>query len=74
MLAYSVSLICEPLTGQSVASAKNMYDHLRHSCLADYLTERVPSKADILIGSDQPWLWVTGEVQEGEREWTNGYT
>ena len=39
MSAYSVPLICEPLTGQKVALAKNMYDHLSDLHLADYLTE-----------------------------------
>ncbi|CAH3133977.1 unnamed protein product, partial [Pocillopora meandrina] len=34
--AYSVPLICEPFTGQSVALARNMYKHLNGIHLDDY--------------------------------------
>ena len=61
--AYSVSLICKPLTGETVALAKNMYDHLSDLQLADYLTETAPADVGILIGSDQYWQLVTGEVR-----------
>ena len=66
MSAYSVPLICEPLTGQKVALAKNMYDHLSDLHLADYLTETAPADVDILIGSDQYRRLVTGEVRRGD--------
>ena len=50
--AYSVPLICEPLTNQTVALAKNMYDHLSGLYLADYLTETTPARrvAKVSIG------------------------
>ena len=38
MSAYSVPLICEPLTGQTIALARNMYKHLNGFHLADYST------------------------------------
>ena len=36
MSAYFLPLICEPLTGQSVALARNMYKHLNGIHLSDY--------------------------------------
>ena len=65
--SYSISLICESLTGQTVALAKNMYDHLRGRHLADYSTESAPADVDVLIGSDQYWQVVTGEVRKEDR-------
>ena len=66
MSAYFVSLICEPLTGQTVALARNMYRHLNGIHLADYSTGAEPAEVDILIGSDQYWRIVKGEVRRGE--------
>lgn len=65
MSAYSVPLICEPLTGQTVALARNMYKHLNGIHLADYSTGAEPAEVDILIGSDQYWQVVTGELRTG---------
>ena len=39
MSVYSVPLICEPLTGQTVDLAKNMYDYLSDLHLTDYFRE-----------------------------------
>ena len=66
MSAYSVPLICEPLTGQTVTLARKMYKHLDGTHLADYSTGAEPAEVDILIGSDQYWQIVTGEVRRGE--------
>ena len=55
MSAYSLPLICEPLTGQTVTLARIMYKHLNGIHLADYSTGAEPAKVDILIGSDQYW-------------------
>ena len=66
MSAYSVPLICEPLTGQTVTLARKMYKHLDGIHLADYSTGAEPGEVDILIGSDQYWQIVTGEVRRGE--------
>ena len=64
--ACSVPLICEPLTRHTLALAKNMYDHLSDFLLADYLTGTAPADVDILIGSDQYWQLLTGEVRRGD--------
>ena len=61
--AYSVPLIFEPLTGQTEALAKNMYDHLSGLHLADYSTESAPADVHVLIGSDQYWQLVTGSTK-----------
>ena len=66
MSAYSVPLICEPLTGKTVALARKMYKHLNGIHLADYSTGPEPAEVDILIGSDQYWPIVTEEVRRGE--------
>ena len=66
MSAYSVPLICEPLSGQTVDLAKNMYDFLSDLHLADYPREAGPAEVHILIGSDQYWQLVTGEVRRGD--------
>ena len=50
--AYSVPLICEPFTGQSVALARHMYKHLNGIHLADYSKGAEAAEGDILIGSD----------------------
>lgn len=65
MSAYSVPLICEPLTGQTVNLAKNTYDYLSDLHLADYSREAGPAEVDTLIGSDQYWPLVTREVRRG---------
>ena len=44
-----------------------MYDHLRGRHLADYSTESAPADVDVLIGSDQYWQVVTGEVRKEDR-------
>ena len=64
--ACSVPLICEPLTRHTLALAKNMYDHISDFLLADYLTGTAPVDLDILIGSDQYWQLLTGEVRRGD--------
>ena len=64
--AYSVPLICEPFTGQSVALARHMYKHLNGIHLDDYSKGAEAAEGDILIGSDQYWQIVTGEVRRGE--------
>ena len=66
MSAYSVPLICELLNGQTAALARNIYRHLNGIHLADYSTGAEPAEVDILIGSDQYWRIVTGEVTRGE--------
>ena len=67
MSAYSVPLTCQPLTGQTVALAKNMYDHLSGLHVAYYSKESAPVDVDVLIGSDRYWQLVTKEVRKGDR-------
>ena len=43
-----------------------MYKHLNGIHLTDYSTGTEPAEVDILIGSDQYWQIVTGEVRRGE--------
>ena len=65
MSAYSIPMICEPLSGQTVDLAKNRYDFLSDLHLADYSREAGPAEVDILIGSEQYWQLVTGRVRRG---------
>ncbi|PFX13966.1 hypothetical protein AWC38_SpisGene21920 [Stylophora pistillata] len=65
MSAYSVPIICEPLSGQTVDLAKIMYDFLSDLHLADYSSEAGPAEVDTLIGSDQRWQLVTGRIRRG---------
>ena len=66
MSAYTVPLICEALSGHTVALTKNMYKHWHAIHLADYSTGAEPAELDMLIGSDQYWKIVTGEVRRGD--------
>ena len=51
MSAYPLPLICELLTGQLVALARNMYKHLNGIHIADYSTGAEPGEVDKLTGS-----------------------
>ena len=64
--AYAVPMICEPLQHQFTSQAQQSYDHLRDLNLADCSTEIDNSEVDVLIGCDQYWDLVTGEVRRGE--------
>ena len=68
--AYVVPMICETLQHQFTAQARQGYDHLRGLNLADCSTEIDNSEVDVLIGCDQYWDLVTGEVRKEE----NGLT
>ena len=64
--AYAVPMICEPLQHQFTSQAQQSYDHLRDLNLADCSTGIDNSEVDVLIGCDQYWDLVTGEVRRGE--------
>lgn len=66
LLAYVVPLICEPLQSQAIAQAASSHRHLSGIKLADYSTGDEDVNVDILVGSDQYWNLVTGEVKRGE--------
>jgi len=57
-----VPLICEPLTGQPTLYAAESYPHLTGLELADYATEEDTLTVDILVGSDNYWKLVTGDI------------
>ena len=63
--AYVVPKICEPLQHQFISHAQQSYDHLRNLNLADCSTGIDNSEVDVLIGCDQYWDLVTGEVRRG---------
>ena len=63
---YAVPMICEPLQHQFTSQAQQSYDHLRDLNLADCSTGIDNSEVDVLIGCDQYWDLVTGEVRRGE--------
>ena len=62
MSFLSVPLICEPLSNQPIALAASSWNRLAPLQLADYSQGDVPLEIDILIGSDQYWKLVTGEM------------
>lgn len=70
--AYSVPLICEPFTGQSVAPVRNMYKHLNEIHLDDYSKGAEAAEGDILIGSDQSGKRDRGSKKR--RKWSNSFT
>ena len=62
MSFLSVPLICEPLSNQPIALAANSWDRLAALQLTDYSQGDVPLDIDILVGSDQYWKLLTGEM------------
>lgn len=64
--AFAVPMICEPLQHQLISQAQRSYDHLHNLILADSSVGLENSEVDILIGCDQYWDLVTGEVRRGE--------
>ena len=66
MLFSTVPTICEPLSYQPVAYTKQCYGHLANLELAD--SSRVGDKLqiDALIGSENYWQLVTGQIVQGD--------
>ena len=62
MSFLSVPLICEPISGQSIPYAVSTYKELASLEFSDYSQGDSSLKVDILIGLDQYWKLVTGEV------------
>ena len=58
----TVPFICEPLSSQPTVYASEHYPHLAGLELADYATEQDTLSIDILVGSDNYWRLVTGEI------------
>ncbi|XP_028397211.1 uncharacterized protein LOC114521021 [Dendronephthya gigantea] len=63
--AFVVPKICEPLQHQLTLQAHQSYRHLNDLVLADRSMGEQDSEVDILIGCDQYWQIVTGEVRSG---------
>ena len=64
--AYCIPTICAPLANQNTRVSQSKYDHLASLKLADVTCGLEEGTIDILVGSDQYWQIVTGEVIKGE--------
>ena len=62
----TVPFICEPLTSQLIMYARENYRHLVDLDLADCACEDDKLSVDILVGSDNYWKLVTGEIISGD--------
>ena len=62
MSFLSVPLICEPISGQSISYAVSTHKELASLEFSDYTQGDSSLKVDILVGLDQYWKLVTGEV------------
>ena len=65
-IAYCVPTICAPLANQNTRVSQSKYDHLAPLKLADETCGLEEGTIDKLVGSDQYWQIVTGEVIKGE--------
>ena len=66
--ALSVPFIASPIQGQSVQWAKQNYKHLANLQLADDCLSDSQADIEILIGSDNIWKFMLGEVRRGRQE------
>jgi len=66
LMFFTVPMICEPLSCQPIAYTEEKYNHLSDLDLAD--SSRVGDKleVDALIGSDNYWQLVTGQIIHGK--------
>ena len=62
MSFLSVPLICEPISGQSISYAVSTHEELASLEFSDYTQGDSSFKVHILVGLDQYWKLVTGEV------------
>ena len=63
---FTVPLICEPITCQPIAFCQDKFEHLASLSLADSSEDQTQLKIDVLIGSDQYWNFVTGQIKRGD--------
>ena len=61
----TVPTICEPLSGQPIALARERFRHLSNLELADDGCVKGNLEINILIGADHYWKLVTGKVAQG---------
>ena len=62
MVLLIVPVICEPLTGTSLERSIESYQHLQGLELADSFNDRELIDIDILVGLDNYWDFISGEV------------
>ena len=62
MVLLTVPVICEPLTGTSLERSIESYQHLQGLELADSFNDRELIDIDILVGLDNYWDFISGEV------------
>ena len=65
--AFSVPVICSPISNQAVELAVKQYPHLSGSNLADNSSPSNDVNIDILIGADFYWNFVSNESRRGEQ-------
>ncbi len=65
--AFSVPVICSPISNQAVELAVKQYPHLRGLNLADNSSPSNDVDIDILIGADFYWNFVSNESRRGEQ-------
>ena len=65
--AFSVPVICSPISNQAVELAMKQYPHLRGLNLADNSSPSNDVDIDILIGADFYWNFVSNESRRGEQ-------
>ena len=65
--AFSVPIICSPISDQAVDLAVNTYPHLSGLSLADNSSSSNDVDIDILIGADFYWNFVSNESRRGEQ-------
>ncbi len=63
--AFVVPTICDPVQYQLTSQSCQNYIHLQDLTLADDSSGELDSEVDILIGCDQYWDVVTGEIRKG---------
>ena len=64
---YSVPTICEPISSHCISQSQAAFPHLMGLDLADNVDGKAPLQVDVLIGSDQYWGLITGEICRGSQ-------
>ena len=66
MEALVVPIICDALANQPTKATKLKHPHLKGLRLADYHSKEEQLPVDLLVGSDNYWKLVTGNVRRGK--------
>ena len=62
----TVPYMCEPLSVQPISLCTEIYSHLSGLELVEASDGNEPMEVDLLIGSDNYWQLITGEIRCGE--------